>query len=137
MRALRWKEHDPDDDNGGPAPQADGRLEPPSRQPPTAIGVATPQPPSEPYRPTRYGTGLTHVRRAATAALGVMLITVGGVVITVAPLSLGSLLGATSVGIGSIVGVRALRATKIYARNNDERRKVRRKARGKGKPPAL
>jgi hypothetical protein len=136
MRSLRWTEHDPDDDRHGPAPQADGRLVPPSRQPPTAIGLATPQPPSEPYRPTRYGKGLTHVRRAAHAALGVVLIVVGGVMIALVPPSLGTLLGATSFGFGSFVGLRALRATDIYAANDNDRRRRRRMADRKGTPPA-
>jgi hypothetical protein len=63
-----------------------------------------------------------------------VLIVVGGVVIALVPLSLGTLMGATSFGIGSFVGLRALRAADIYAANDDERRKRRRKAGRKGKP---
>ncbi len=55
-----------------PVPQPDGRLGPPDRHPPTAVGVATPPPPRPP-RPARVHGGpsplLRSLRRGVDALL--------------------------------------------------------------------
>jgi hypothetical protein len=67
MKPRRNPKTDPDEDRP-PEPLASGRLDPPRRRPPTAVGTATPKPPPDRYRPTRYGAGVTGLQRAARAA---------------------------------------------------------------------
>jgi hypothetical protein len=123
MSLARQPRFDPDDD--GPDPLPDGRLTPPPRKPPTAIATATPPPPHSNYHPTRYGTGITTLRRVARAAFGSCLVTAGFAGVYFAPLGLMTLASALAASGGALVMARAIVAPSIY-RSSARRRRGRR-----------
>lgn len=93
MQPRRQPSFDPDDE-WRPQPLADGRLDPPRRDPPTAVGTATPPPPSRPYRPTRYGRGLTRLERIARICFGGVLAVGGGLAVAITPVGAPMVAGA-------------------------------------------
>ena len=101
------------DDERPPKPQTEGRLDPPRRDPPTAVGTAKPKPPSDPYRPTRYGSGVTRIQRTSRGFLGSLLVAAGG-----AAMVLGSapilVVGAVMSLGGAVVTYRVLRAPSVF-----------------------
>jgi hypothetical protein len=109
MRPNRQPDFQPDDDRA-PEPLPAGRLDPPRRDPPTAIGLATPRQPSHPLRPTRYGRGLTRMQRIARNALGALLIGSGGVLAWASWIGVATVAGAGVAGVGVFVIYRASRA---------------------------
>ena len=113
MSLARQPRFDPDDDDG-PEPLPDGRLTPPPRKPPTAIATATPPPPQRNYRPTRYGSGITMLRRFARTAFGSFLLTAGFAGVYWAPLGLITIASAFEAGGGALVMCRAIFAPSIY-----------------------
>ena len=113
MSLARQPRFDPDDDDA-PDPLPDGRLTPPPRKPPTAIATATPPPPQRNYRPTRYGPGITMLRRAARAAFGSCLLTAGFAGVYLAPLGLITIASALAASGGALVMCRAIVAPSIY-----------------------
>lgn len=58
------------EDPSGPVPEERGALVPPTRVPPTAVGLLTPQPP-EHRRPRNREPALAFLRRAVNASLDV------------------------------------------------------------------
>jgi|SRR6185437_2247223 len=109
MRPNRQPDFDSEDDRS-PEPLPAGRLDPPRRDPPTAVGLATPKQPSRPHRPTRYGRGLTRMQRIARRALGVLLIGSGSAVAWASWIGLATAAGAGVAGVGLFVIYRASRA---------------------------
>ena len=112
MNIARQPQFEPDD--WQPEPLPDGRLGPPRRKPPTALGTATPDPPSPAYRRTRYRTGLTRRQRIARAALGTTLCSAGGIAAFLAPIGLGTIVSAFGVGLGILIAHRALTKPGVY-----------------------
>lgn len=93
-----------------PKPDPFGALEPPRRNPPTAVGVATPPPPAG--QPLYWDLPITRGRRLATALVGTVL---AGVATSVA--ALGGLWWALlSTGLGVLSGVQLYRATRRVQR---------------------
>ena len=116
-------------DERPPKPLPEGRLEPPRRDPPTAVGTATPRQPSQPYRPTRYGRGVTRVERTARGFLGTLLVAGGGAAMALGPASVMLVVGALmSVG-GAVVTYRVLRAPSVFRTERTTRRSERRRKR--------
>jgi hypothetical protein len=106
-----------------PKPRPEGRLDPPRRDPPTAVATAKPKPPSEPYRPTRYGTGVTRIQRTARGFLGSVLVAGGGAAIVLGSASAIVVAGAVVVGVsGAVVTYRALRAPSLFRATDAARR---------------
>ncbi len=123
MRPLRWSEFDPDDEPH-PKPLEAGRLDPPRRQPPTAIGTATPRPPTPPHRPRTQREGLSRLQRGARTALAGLLTTAGtGLALATDFWSVGAV-GLSVAGLGLLVAYRALRAPSIHAPQRRRRRKA-------------
>jgi hypothetical protein len=116
--------------NEEPPPKtlAEARLDPPRRDPPTAVGTAKPKPPSDPYRPTRYGSGLTRMQRTSRGFLGSLLVVGGG-----AAMALGSsailVVGAVMSLGGAVVTYRVLRAPSLFHSAKAHRRVERRRRR--------
>ena len=107
-----------------PQPLPEGRLVPPRRDPPTAVGTAKPKPPSEPYKPTRYGTGVTRVQRTARGFLGSVLVAGGGAAIALGSASAIVIVGAAVVGLsGAIITYRALGAPSVFRATDATRRR--------------
>ena len=80
------------DDEYTPSPESWGRLDPPRRNPPTAVGLLTPPPP---HRRRSAGTYRSSLRvRLAQGFVGVLAVGVGSGVTAVASGVLGVLLGA-------------------------------------------
>ena len=93
-----------------PTPDPFGSLEPPLRNPPTAVGVATPPPPSG--QPLYCDLPITRGRRLATAFVGTVL---AGAATSVA--TLGGLWWALlSTGFGALSGVLFYQATRRVQR---------------------
>lgn len=93
-----------------PKPDPFGALEPPRRNPPTAVGVATPPPPHG--QPLYYDLRVTRARRLATAFVGTVL---AGAATSVA--TFGSVWWALlSTGLGALSGVFFYRATRRVQR---------------------
>jgi len=93
-----------------PKPDPFGALEPPRRNPPTAVGVATPPPPAG--QPLYCDLRITRGRRLATAFVGTVL---AGAATSVA--TLGGLWWALlSTGLGALSGVLFYRATRRVQR---------------------
>jgi hypothetical protein len=113
MRPERRPDWEPDDDDG-PDPLPSGHLDPPRRTPPTAVGTATPRPPSRPYRPTQYGRGLTRLQRIARAALGTMLLGSGSALVWTSWIWIATVAGVGVIGAGALVMYSAARARSIY-----------------------
>jgi hypothetical protein len=87
-----------------PKPDPFGELGPPRRNPPTAVGVATPPPP--PGEPLYYDLHVSRRRRLATAFAGTVLAASATTVAT-----LGSIWWALlSTGLGALSGVLLYRA---------------------------
>jgi hypothetical protein len=100
------RQFEPDD--WQPEPLPDGRLGPPRRRPPTAIGTATPDLPSPAYRRARHRFGPTRLQRIARTALGTTLCSAGGVTGFLAPIGLGTIVSAFSIAAGIFIAHRAL-----------------------------
>lgn len=113
MSFARQPRFDADDDDG-PDPLPDGRLTPPPRKPPAAIATATPPPPHRNYRPTRYGVGITMLRRVARTAFGTCLLTAGIAGAYLAPLGVITIASAFAASSGALVMCRAIVAPSIY-----------------------
>ena len=132
MKRRRKPTFKPDEDRP-PKPQTEGRLDPPRRDPPTAVGTAKPKPPSEPHRPTRYGSGLTRIQRTSRGFLGSLLV-VGGV----SAMALGSsailVVGAVMSLGGAVVTYRVLRAPSVFHTAKTDRRAERRRRRQQDTP---
>ena len=122
MSLARQPRFDADDDDDGPDPLPDGRLTPPPRKPPTAIAMATPPPPHRNYHPTRYGTGITMLRRVARTALGSCLVTAGFAGVYLAPLGVITIASALAASGGALVMARAIVAPSIYRAPARQRR---------------
>jgi hypothetical protein len=123
MRPLRWTEQDPDD--VPPSPQTAGSLQPPGREPPTAIGLATAPRPPRPTHPTRYGVGLTHIQRATRAICAVGLVGLGSGAAIAIPTVVGIALAAGLLGAGAVVARHVILAPTVYERRSLELRKRR------------
>ena len=93
-----------------PKPDPFGALEPPRRNPPTAVGVATPPPPSG--QPLYCDLPITRGRRLATAFMGTVL---AGAATSVATLG-GVWWALLSTGFGALSGVLFYRATRRVQR---------------------
>lgn len=92
------------DDEWSPQPEPGGALEPPRRNPPTAVGVATPPPPRP--RPSYADRPGRRRRRLAAGFVGSLL-----AVSAVGLATMGSLWPALlSTGLGSVGGVLLYRA---------------------------
>ena len=99
---------DPDDEPRR-EPLEHGRLDPPRRKPPTAVGTATPRGPRRPYRPGRYhNLGLTRTRRVAIGLLSGVLAVSGGVATAVAWPGPAALWGFGSVAAGMALAYQAI-----------------------------
>jgi hypothetical protein len=97
-------------DEWPPRPDPFGALEPPRRNPPTAVGVATPPPPSG--QPLYWDLPITRGRRLATAFMGTVF---AGAATSAA--TLGGLWWALlSTGFGALSGVLFYRATRRVQR---------------------
>lgn len=114
------------DDERPPQPLAEGRLDPPRRDPPTAVGTAKPKPPSQPYRPTRYGRGLTRMERASRGFLGSLLVAGGGAAMALSSASVMLVVGAALSLSGAVVTYRVLRTPSVF-HTADSRRAARRR----------
>jgi hypothetical protein len=126
MQPRRQSSFEPDEERG-PPPLPDGRLDPPRRNPPTAVGTATPKPPPHPYRPTRYGRGVTRLERTARGFLGSLLVAAGGVTVTLAPVVTAAVAGAVITVTGALVAYRAFRAPSLFHTPSAARRAARRR----------
>jgi hypothetical protein len=105
---------DPDDEPRR-EPLEHGRLDPPRRKPPTAVGTATPRGPRRPYRRGRYDNlGLTRTRRIAMGLLSGMLATSGGVATVVAWPGAGSWWGLGVVAMGVALAYQVIAARTPY-----------------------
>jgi hypothetical protein len=127
MRPLRWSEQDPDD--VPPSPQTAGALQPPGREPPTAIGLATAPRPPRPTHPTRYGVGLTHIQRATRAIFALVLFSLGGAAIVI-PTVVGVAVAVGLLGAGTVVARHVIRTPTVYERRAYQLRKRRSRSRG-------
>ena len=112
MTRSRQPYFEPDDWRPDPLPS--GSLNPPGRKPPTAIGTATPRPPSPEYQPTRYGLGLTRLQRIARASLGGLAAVGGAVGAIVIPVGLATVVCATTCAAGLLIAGRSLRVPSIF-----------------------
>jgi len=112
MTRSRQPYFEPDD--WQPEPLPSGSLNPPGRKPPTAVGTATPRPPSPEYRPTRYGRGLTRVERIARASLGGIAFVGGAVGSVVVPVGLATVLCATTCAAGLLIARRSMKIPSIF-----------------------
>jgi hypothetical protein len=126
MSRRRKPKFDPDAERP-PQTQPEGRLDPPRRDPPTAVGTAKPKPPSEPYRPTRYGSGVTRIQRTARGFLGSVLVAGGGAAIALGSAAAIVVVGAVLSLGGVVVTYRALRAPSVFGRADAARRTSSRK----------
>jgi hypothetical protein len=98
-----------------PKPDPFGALEPPRRNPPTAIGLATPPPPAG--QPRYYDRRVSRRRRLASAFVGTVLAASATTVAT-----LGSVWWALlSTGLGALGGVLLYRAAQPVRRVSLER----------------
>ena len=88
------------DDQPQPEPLEQGRLGPPRRKPPTAVGTATPRGPRHPHRPSRYATGLTRTRRVAIGLLSSLLVASGGAILVLTSPGASMVWGFGAVGVG-------------------------------------
>jgi hypothetical protein len=101
-------------DDWQPDPLPSGSLNPPGRKPPTAVGTATPKPPSPEFQPTRYGVGLTRLQRIARASFGGLTFVGGAVGAVVAPLGLATVLCATTCAAGLLIARRAVKIPNVF-----------------------
>jgi len=122
MTRGRQPYFEPDDWQPDPLPS--GSLNPPGRKPPTAVGTATPRPPSPEYRPTRYGHGLTRLQRIARASFGGLAFVGGAVGAIVVPVGLATVVCATTCAAGLFIAGRSVRVPNIF---NTVRRSARRR----------
>jgi len=92
---------DPDDQSQSqPEPLEQGRLGPPRRKPPAAVGTATPRGPRRPHQRSRYATGPTRTRRVAVGLLSSLLVAAGGMIIIETSAGTGMVWGLGAVGVG-------------------------------------
>jgi len=112
MTRSREPNFEPDDWQPDSLPS--GSLNPPGRKPPTAIGTATPRPPSPEYRPTRYGLGLTRLQRIARASFGGLAAVGGAVGAIVAPIGLATVVCVTTCAAGLLIARRSVRVPSIF-----------------------
>ena len=117
-----------------PKPLTQGRLDPPRRDPPTAIGTAKPKPPSEPYHPTRYGSGLTRIQRTSRGFLGSLLVVGGGAAMALGSAGAIIVVGAVMSLGGAVVTYRVLRAPSVFHTAKADRRAERRRRRQQDTP---
>ena len=97
-------------DTWPPKPDPFGALEPPRRNPPTAVGLATPPPPAG--QPRYHDRRVSRRRRLASAFVGTVLAATATSVAT-----LGSVWWALlSTGLGALGGVFLYRATRPVRR---------------------
>ena len=96
-----------------PNPEPSGRLSPPRRNPPTAVGLLTPPPP--PRRPSSGNYRSTLRARLAQGFVGVLAVGVGSGVTAVASGVLGVLVGAVIAFAG---------APLLFASARSERQRV-------------
>lgn len=97
-----------------PEPDPSGALEPPRRNPPTAVGIATPPPPAR--QPRYHDRTVSRRRRMASAFVGTVLTSSAVSLATV-----GSLWWALlSTGLGAIGGVLLYRAARPSRRISAE-----------------
>lgn len=101
-------------DEWQPDPLPSGSLNPPGRKPPTAVGTATPGPPSPEYYPTRYGLGLTRLQRIARASFGGLAAVGGAVGAIVVPVGLATVVCATTCALGLLIAGRSVRVPSIF-----------------------
>lgn len=121
MQPLRWSEFDPDDDPT-PEPLEAGYLEPPRRRPPTAVGTATPRPPTPPRRPRADPEGLTLLQRRARTALAGLFTAAGTSVALATDLWSVAAAGIGVAALGVLVGYRAWRAPSVHSPRPRRRR---------------
>ena len=130
---------DPDDEPRR-EPAEDGRLDPPRRKPPTAVGTATPRGPRRPYRPGRYNNlGLTSTRRIAMGLLSGLLAASGGVASVVAWPGGGILWGLAAVAAGIAVAYNVVTLRTPYdglAEYLRRRRRAAGRQPGRSRPPS-
>jgi hypothetical protein len=75
------------------------------------VATAAPEPPAEPYRPTRYGRGITHIGRAVLGTVSLAGVS-SGIALVVHDVAL--VAGAGSLLLGLAIGVYAVRAPSVY-----------------------
>ena len=121
MQPLRWSEYDPDDDLP-PEPLEAGHLDPPQRRPPTAIGTATPRPPTPPRRPRSGREGLTLLQRRARTVLAGLFTAAGTGVALATDLWSITAAGIGVAALGLLVGYRTWRTRSVYAPQAHRRR---------------
>jgi hypothetical protein len=109
VRPSRWTDHDAEWE--APTPLVDGQLAPPRQGPPTAVATAAPEPPAEPYRPTRYGPGITHLGRAVLGTVSLAGVSSG---ITLVVHDAAVVVGAGSLLLGLVVGLYAVWTPSVY-----------------------
>ena len=122
MTRSRQPHFEPDEWQPDPLPS--GSLNPPGRKPPTAVGTATPRPPSPEYRPTRYAGGLTRLQRIARASFGGLAFVGGAVGAVVAPIGLATVACVTTCAAGLLIARRSVKVPSIF---NTPRRVPRRR----------
>ena len=101
-------------DDWQPEPLPSGSLNPPGRKPPTAVGTATPKPPSPGHRPTLYGTGLTRLQRIARASFGGLAFVGGAVGAVVAPVGIATIIYVTTCAAGLLIARRSLKVPNVF-----------------------
>jgi hypothetical protein len=102
------------DDSWLPEPDPSGALEPPRRNPPTAVGIATPPPPAR--RPRYHDRAVARRRRMASAFVGTVLTSSAVSLATVGTVWWALL----SAGLGAIGGVLLYRAARPSRRISGE-----------------
>jgi hypothetical protein len=103
-----------------PDPDESPGLVPPSRRPPTAVGTATPPPPR---RHARESGGMKPVERVAAGLLGVVTITAGVAICTLA--GAGLVIGPLLAGAGANALCRGLAGRGLMAESRAWRRRRR------------
>src|SRR4029079_18835584 len=86
----------------------------PGRKPPTAVGTATPKPPSPGHHPTYYGAGLTRLQRIARASVGGLAFVGGAVGAVVPPVGLVTIACVTTCAAGLLIARRSMKVPNLF-----------------------
>ena len=118
----------PDPDEFQPEPLEQGRLGPPRRKPPAAVGTATPRGPRRPHQRSHYATGPTRTRRAAVGLLSFLLVASSAVILVETSPGAGIVWGFGAVGAGLALAYQVITLRTPYVALAEYLRRRRRSA---------